>query len=146
MLALRCVGGILSKIVDVPFVVSHVELLFKSTSHSDDLERLGCAKAVAYAASVHTLPLLTHLENIAKWEYQAKAARSGIWSMIKENMSRLQVDDADSVSLRATLLLTYGYVLWYCPVDLVAQRYEQTVIRFLQPYIEAARVRFVAEC
>jgi len=30
----RCLGGVLTKVVDAQFVISHVELMFKAAEHS----------------------------------------------------------------------------------------------------------------
>lgn len=38
----RCLGGVLTKIVDNQFVISHIELLFKSVNHHNYLERQVC--------------------------------------------------------------------------------------------------------
>jgi len=35
----------------------------------------------------------------------------------------------EAANLRATILLAYGYLTWYCAVDIAAQRYEKTVIQ-----------------
>jgi hypothetical protein len=49
-------------------------------------------------------------------------------------------DDPEAVHLRATILLSFGYLTWYCPVDIVTQRYESIVIKFISPFFDAAKV------
>lgn len=48
--------------------------------------------------------------------------------------------DTEVVNLRATLVLCYGYVVYFCPADLVVQRIEQTVFPFLRQYIANCKV------
>lgn len=57
-----------------------------------------------------------------------------------KNTSQDRADNA--ADMRATLLLTYGYLLWYCPIDIVTQRYDATVARVLRPYLDGAKVTF----
>lgn len=97
----------------------------------------GCAQGVGFCASVHTDLVLTKLENVAKWEHQKKAG--GILGFIKDSMPA-RGGDGEGSSVRAAILLSYGYLLYYCPVDTVAQRLESTVLRFLKLYLEKPKV------
>lgn len=48
--------------------------------------------------------------------------------------------DSDVINLRATILLSYGYVVLYCPTEHVVQRLEQTVMPFLRQYMNNFKV------
>lgn len=49
--------------------------------------------------------------------------------------------DAEVINLRATIVLSYGYVVFYCPADQVVQRLDGTVLPFLRQYMANAQVR-----
>lgn len=84
---MRCLGGALALATNTSFVVDHLVLLFRSTSHAQQAERTGCAQAVGYCAIAHTDLVLTELENIAKWENLKKS--SGLFGFIKVKNSNL---------------------------------------------------------
>ena len=50
-------------------------------------------------------------------------------------------NDIEMTSLRATIMLCYGYLVYYCSVDIVTQRLESTVLRFLKQYLENSKVK-----
>lgn len=52
--------------------------------------------------------------------------------------------DVEMVFLRATLVLCYGYVVYYCPTEMVVQRLEQTVMPFLRQYIANCKVNLIS--
>lgn len=43
--------------------------------------------------------------------------------------------------MKATVLLAYGFVAIACPADELTQKLEATILRFLLPYFESAKVR-----
>lgn len=134
---MRCLGGVLARVTNTSFVVDHLLLMFRGASHSQHTERVGCAQAVGYCATTHTDLVLTELENVAKWEYLKKSV--GLFGFIKDAMPYKHYTDMEMVNLRATIMLTYGYVIFYCPTDVVTQRLEQTVLLFLRRYMENPR-------
>lgn len=79
---MRCLGSTLARITNTSFVVEHVLLMFRTTNHGNQTERLGCAMAIGHSAQTHTDLMLTELENVAKWEHTKKSG-SGIFSFIK---------------------------------------------------------------
>jgi hypothetical protein len=93
---------------------------------------MGCALLMGHCGQVHSDLVLTELEQIAKWEHTRKS-NAGLFSFIKDAYSK--GTDADVVNLRATIILSYGYVMLYCPVDMVVQRLEKTVLPFLRQYL-----------
>ncbi|KAK6727366.1 hypothetical protein RB195_005201 [Necator americanus] len=129
---LRCLGTALSKIALKSFVVDHLMLMFKSTQHNIPTERQGCARGVGACAATHTDLVLVELENVSKWEHAKRS--SGFFGFIKDAMPIRQYTDTEMVLLRATLMLSYGYVVQACPLDTLTQRLQQTIITFLRHY------------
>ncbi|GMR54244.1 hypothetical protein PMAYCL1PPCAC_24439, partial [Pristionchus mayeri] len=127
-LLMRALGVVLSRIANHHFVTEHIMLLFRSANHTSTRERKGCAQAIGAIGKVHTDLLLIELENVAKWEHAKK--RSGYFSFMKT-----QYTDTEMVNLRATLMLSYGYLVQGCPLESVCQYVEQTVIVFLRHYM-----------
>uniref|UniRef100_A0A0N5A8P0 Non-specific serine/threonine protein kinase n=1 Tax=Syphacia muris TaxID=451379 RepID=A0A0N5A8P0_9BILA len=140
---MECLGCVLAKITDKTFVIDHLVLLFRSVNHSVASERVGCARSVGFCAATHTDLVLTQLENITKWENMKKS--SGIFGFIKDAMPYKHYTSSEMISLRATVMLSYGYVLWNCPVDIVTEKLEQTVFIFLRNYLENSKETIVRE-
>jgi len=129
---MRCLGTTLSRITNTGFVVEHILLVFRGINHASQVERVGCAMAVGHCAQTHTDLMLTELENVAKWEHMKKSQGAGLFTMIKEAMPYGKPIDVEVLNLRATIVLSYGYLVYYCPCDVVVQRLEQTVLFFLK--------------
>lgn len=79
---MRCLGYTLSRITNTSFIIDHALLMFRSTTHSNQIERVGCAMAMGHCAQSHTDMMLTELENVAKWEHTKKSG-AGFFSIIK---------------------------------------------------------------
>ncbi|VDP24557.1 unnamed protein product [Heligmosomoides polygyrus] len=128
----RCIGTALSKIALKSFVVDHLLLMFKSSQHNLPTERQGCARGVGACAASHTELVLVELENVSKWEHAKKS--TGFFGFIKDAMPIRQYTDTEMVLLRATLMLSYGYVVQSCSLDTLTQRLQHTIIPFLRHY------------
>lgn len=48
--------------------------------------------------------------------------------------------DVELVHLRATLVLCCGFIVYFCPIESVVQRIEETVLKFLRQYVENCKV------
>ncbi|KHJ78221.1 hypothetical protein OESDEN_22159 [Oesophagostomum dentatum] len=107
-------------------------LMFKSAQHHIPTERQGCARGVGACAATHTDLVLVELENVSKWEHAKRS--SGFFGFIKDAMPIRQYTDTEMVLLRASLMLSYGYVVQACPLDTLTQRLQQTIITFLRHY------------
>uniref|UniRef100_A0AC35UAG3 DUF2428 domain-containing protein n=1 Tax=Rhabditophanes sp. KR3021 TaxID=114890 RepID=A0AC35UAG3_9BILA len=137
---LRCIGSILSYITDNNFVVEHLLLVFRSANHSNHIERIGVSMAVGYCSQSHTDLVLTELENIAKWEHLKKNS-SGFFGF----MSYKTYTDLEMINLRATLMLSYGYLMINCPTETIVQRLEKTVLVFLRIYMGNTKQEIVVK-
>lgn len=78
---------------------------------------------------------------LAKWEHSKKSG-SSLFTYLKE-ATYGKSDVEEVANLRATIVLSYGYVMLYCPVDLVVQRLEKTVLPFLRQYLASFKVFFI---
>uniref|UniRef100_A0AC35ER57 Uncharacterized protein n=1 Tax=Panagrolaimus sp. PS1159 TaxID=55785 RepID=A0AC35ER57_9BILA len=127
----------------VPFLTDTV-LIFRTMNHSNMIERRGCAIAVGECSRHHTSLMLTGIENIAKWEHSKKAS-GGLFGFIKEAYHRGS-PDAQAIFFRATIVLSYGYLVNVSPIDFLPQRLDQTVLPFLRQYmVESKNVVVVRE-
>lgn len=57
----------------------------------------------------------------------------------------LKIENAMDCGIWASfqLIILLGYVVYYCPTDVVTQRLEQTVLVFLRRYMENPKVAFI---
>lgn len=137
---MKCLGFTLSKITTDQFVKEHIILIFRGTNHSNQIERKGCASAVGYCSKQHAPLMLTELENIAKWEHSKKNT-SGFIGFIKDAMPYSKTIDTQAIFLRATIVLSYGYLVLLSQADYLPQRLEKTVLPFLRQYMADCKVR-----
>lgn len=54
-------------------------------------------------------------------------------------------NDIEISNMKATIMLCYGYVTLYCPVNVLTQKLETVILRFLVPYLETSKVRYMAD-
>uniref|UniRef100_A0A914H3L8 Non-specific serine/threonine protein kinase n=1 Tax=Globodera rostochiensis TaxID=31243 RepID=A0A914H3L8_GLORO len=159
---MRCLGCTLARVHAPQFITEHLSLLFRQTQHGVTPERVGCAQAMGHCAASldHADLVLTELENIAKWEHTKKGISSGvggagasggssssgggILSYIRDYSFGRTVD-AEVLNLRSTLVLSYGYVVFYCPPEGLILRLQQTVLPFLRQYTATAKETIVRE-
>uniref|UniRef100_A0A914LD95 Uncharacterized protein n=1 Tax=Meloidogyne incognita TaxID=6306 RepID=A0A914LD95_MELIC len=139
---MRCLGCTLARIEDPTFIKEHLYFLFRHTQHSSIIERVGCAIATGHCASVldHADLVLTELENVSKWEHmkegkkQSGGSSAGFLSFIKDSLPYGRSVDAEILNLRATIVLSFGYVCFYCPTEGLVLRLQNTVLPFLRQY------------
>ncbi|CAK5088173.1 unnamed protein product [Meloidogyne enterolobii] len=139
---MRCLGCTLARIEDPTFIKEHLYFLFRHTQHSSIIERIGCAIATGHCASVldHADLVLTELENVSKWEHmkegkkQSGGSSAGFLSFIKDSLPYGRSVDAEILNLRATIVLSFGYVCFYCPTEGLVLRLQNTVLPFLRQY------------
>lgn len=133
----KLLGVVLSRVKNAQFVVDHLDLMLRNVNHCNIVERCGCAQGLGHCASLHTDIVLTKLENQAKLEFQKKP--TGLLAFLKDNMPMKNEPDAEMVCLKATIMLSFGYVVFYCPQKSLAQKLESIVLRFLAPYFRTAK-------
>ncbi|KAH9515723.1 Maestro heat-like repeat-containing protein member 1 [Bulinus truncatus] len=129
--AFKCLGIIMRKSTKKEFVEKHLELIFNTVKHQDQIEREGCAIAVGYTASSHLDTVLARLEKVAKNDMTKKS--SGLLGILKDK------SDVNVEQVKATLMLCYGYVALYSPPSLIVSRMEATILRSISPYFSTVK-------
>ncbi len=103
-------------------------------NHNYQVERDGCAVGLGYCASVHLDTVLQKLETFAKNEIKKS---TGLFSNI---MKESKTNDPELV--KATLVLSYGYVTLYAAEDLIISRLEANILRSITGFSQNAKVLF----
>ncbi|CAL1544099.1 unnamed protein product [Lymnaea stagnalis] len=129
--AFKCLGIVMRKSSKKDFVEKHLEIIFSTVKHLDQVEREGCAIAVGYTASSHLDTVLYKLEKVAKNDMTKKS--SGILGILKDK-SEVNVEQ-----VKATLMLCYGFVALYSPPSLIVSRMEATILRSISPYFPTVK-------
>nr|CAG4715342.1 unnamed protein product [Naegleria fowleri] len=121
---LSTVGLIIQKSQLKQFIHSAVERCFKITDHTNDEERLGCARGLGQAAVNHCDTVLAQLQNVMK----APEKKTGFFARNTGN----EVTHFE----RATAMLSYGYVSMLTPLSLITSRVEVHIIKNMIPILK----------
>ncbi|XP_071092263.1 maestro heat-like repeat-containing protein family member 1 [Haliotis cracherodii] len=126
----KCLGIIMRKSTKKDFVAKHLDLLFSTVKHTEQVEKEGCAIAVGFSAASHLDAVLTKLEAVAKNDTAKKS--TGILSVFKGS------DKSEGVpeKVKSTIMLCYGFVALYSPPSLIVSRMEATILRTIAPYFQ----------
>ncbi|XP_056020899.1 maestro heat-like repeat-containing protein family member 1 isoform X2 [Ostrea edulis] len=122
----KCLGVIMRKSTKKDFVNKHLDLIFSTVKHTDQVEREGAAIAMGFCAASHLDPVLGKLDSVAKNDMVQKSG--GLFKFIKDK------SEADIERIKATLMLCYGYVALFSPVSLIVSRMEATILRSITPH------------
>ena len=79
-------------------------------------------------ASSHLDTVLLKLENLSKNE--SKKSSGGLFS----NLLNTKTSSGNPDQIKATIVLTYGYVTFYAPKDLIISRLEANILRSVSGY------------
>ena len=88
----------------------------------------GCAISFGYTSSSHLDTVLLKLENLSKGE--SKKASGGIFSGLLSSKTSLGSPE----QMKATIVLSYGFVTFYAPKDLIISRLEANILRSVSGY------------
>jgi len=127
----KCIGIVLRKTSTTDFVREHLNLIFSTVDHSNDIEREGCAMALGFCGASHLDQCLVKLEEVTKTDMVRRS--SGFMGFIKDKT------EADVDRIKCTVALSYGYVIFYGPSGLITSRLETNVLRVLTPYFTTAK-------
>lgn len=127
----KCLGVVLRKIGTTDFIREHLNLIFSSVDHTNQTEREGCAVGVGFCAASHLDQCLMKLEEVTKTQMVRKA--TGFMGLIKDK------SEADVERIKSTVMLCYGYVVFYGPPGLVSARLESNVMRVINPHFTTVR-------
>ena len=88
----------------------------------------GCGISYGYTASSHLDTVLLKLENLSKNE--TKKTSGGLFS----GLLNTKTSSGNPDQIKATIALTYGYVTFYAPKDLIISRLEANILRSVSGY------------
>ncbi|ELT91566.1 hypothetical protein CAPTEDRAFT_173785 [Capitella teleta] len=131
----KCLGIIMRISSKKDFVSHHLDTLFSTVKHANQVEREGCAVGLGYAAASHLDIVTTKLDLIAKRKSDS-TRKSGILSFIKDFGSGSELDD----QTKATILLCYGYVALYAPPHLIISRLQTQILVAINPHLTNAKL------
>ncbi|EDQ91217.1 uncharacterized protein MONBRDRAFT_31461 [Monosiga brevicollis MX1] len=133
----KCLGVVLRKSAKKDFIETHLDKVFLSVDHNSQVEREGCAKGIGFAASSHLDIVIERLQALQKQEMVRKS--TGFLGMMKDK------SESDVNRIKATLMLTYGYVTFYAPPQLITSRIEVNILATIMPHFANPRERLVKE-
>jgi len=133
----KCLGVIMRKSTKKDFINTHLELIYKSVDHSIQIEREGCARAYGYCASSHIDSVIERLAEISRTDLVRKS--TGFLGMSKDKT------EAEVARIKATVMLSYGYVALYSPPDLITSRIEVNILATINPQFGNVRETIVKE-
>ncbi|RDD47071.1 Maestro heat-like repeat-containing protein family member 1 [Trichoplax sp. H2] len=121
----KCIGVILRKTTNKAYVEKQLNIMFSSVNHTNQTEREGCAMGMGFASYAHLDAVLQKLEDVPKREMVRKS--TGFMGFMKDK------SEADVERIKSTLILSYGYVTYYSPVNLITSRIEVNILRVINP-------------
>ncbi|XP_066933993.1 maestro heat-like repeat-containing protein family member 1 [Clytia hemisphaerica] len=127
----KCLGVILRKIGTTDFIREHLNLIFSTVDHNNQVEREGCAVGIGFCAASHLDQCLMKLEEVTKTQMIRKA--TGFMGLMKDKT------EADVERIKCTVMLCYGYVVFYGPPGLICSRLEANVLRVINPHLTSAK-------
>eukprot|EP00049_Salpingoeca_infusionum_P022643 m.7920 g.7920 ORF g.7920 m.7920 type:complete len:1638 (-) comp5302_c0_seq1:139-5052(-) len=130
-------GVVLRKCTKRDFIEEHLEKLFMAVNHTSQVQREGCAKGFGFAASSHLDSVIEVLNRVAKREMTRNP--TGFLGLMKDK-SELEV-----ARVKATAMLTYGYVTFYAPPSMVVSRIEVNILAAILPNLGNAKFNEVKE-
>ncbi len=123
----KCLGVLMRKSVHKQFVQSHLDMMFSTVKHSNQVERevrvyvgeggmvllrgcrtpQGCAIGAGFCAASHLDTVVGKLEQVTKEDMVRKS--KGFFGFSKDK------SEADVERIKATIMLCYGYVTFHSP-------------------------------
>ncbi|KJE96498.1 hypothetical protein CAOG_06818 [Capsaspora owczarzaki ATCC 30864] len=134
---LRCIGVCMKKSTNKNFIKTHLDIMFNSIDHKDQVEREGVAQGFGFAASSHLDTVIEKLQTVTKTDMVRKS--SGFFGMVKDK------SEIDVERLRATVMLGFGYTALYAPSNLITSRIDVSIFNIIIPQFATIRETFVRE-
>ena len=132
--AIKCLGMILSKTTNKKTIDRLMDVIFTSVVHTNQLEREGFAIGYGYIASQHLDAVLSKLEGFAK------GGGGGGGGEAKKSLGLFSTflgggKSSENEQLKSSIVLAYGYITQYAPIDLILSRLEANILRTLSEYV-----------
>ena len=147
----KCLGLLLRQSQSKKLVDTTIAALFVTVDHNDQLQREGCAVGFGYAAATHLDQILQKLDMILKGKplnddkvqesstaVAPKKTKGFFGGSSSSSASSAAAKPADEKT-KSTVMLAYGNVCFYAPVDLITSRMEATILRSLTPHFSTAK-------
>ncbi|XP_075265084.1 maestro heat-like repeat-containing protein family member 1 [Convolutriloba macropyga] len=144
----KCLGFVLRQSQSKKLVDKVVADILGTVDHLDQHQREGFAVGLGHAAATHLDQILDKLDCILKGkpleepkvpenQPQQTKKRFGLSSSSSSTPKQTvkQVDD----KLKATVMLAYGNVCFYAPIDLITSRMEASILKSLNPHFASAK-------
>ena len=132
--ALKQLGLVLQKLSHKSFINTQLDLMFKSTNHTNDIERLGCAQGFGYCAATHLdLALEKNQEQLGKPKSQEK--KGGFFGGFFSGDS----GPPPGEKVR-TAMLAFGYITAYASPKLITSRLEVTILVSMRPQLQKKNI------
>ncbi|XP_008462510.1 protein SHOOT GRAVITROPISM 6 isoform X1 [Cucumis melo] len=116
----RCLGILLQKINDRPYVHDKIDLMYKQANIAVPTNRLGLAKAMGLVASSHLDTVLEKLKDIL--DNMGHSFFQRFLSFFSDGFKKEESDD-----IHAALALMYGYAAKYAPSTVIEARIDALV-------------------
>ena len=133
--ALKQLGLILQKLNHKEFIRRKLELMFTSTNHANDEERMGCAQGFGYCSATHLDMALEKVQEQLKPKQPEKKKSSGFFS----NLFSSDAPKGPPEEIVRTCMLCFGYITAYAPPKLITSRLEVTILVSMRPYLESKK-------
>eukprot|EP00117_Sycon_ciliatum_P004055 scpid12251/ scgid8580/ HEAT repeat-containing protein 7A len=127
----KCIGVVMRKSTNKQFIADHLNLIFSTVKHTSQVEREGCAIALGFCAASHLDMAIEKLEFVTRNDMIRKS--TGILGLMKDK------SEADVERIKSTVMLCYGYVTLFAPIDLITSRVEVNILRCINPHFANVR-------
>ncbi|KAG9472874.1 hypothetical protein GDO78_016069 [Eleutherodactylus coqui] len=117
----KCIGSSLGACANRELVRKELQELLTSARYQDETDREGLAVAFGICSTHHLDDSLDKLSEFLKSDIMKK--NTGIFNLFKDRA------DGDLEKIKSALILCYGYVAVYAPIELVLPRIESDILR-----------------
>ncbi|XP_041034313.1 maestro heat-like repeat-containing protein family member 1 [Carcharodon carcharias] len=117
----KCLGIVLQLAQNQEVVKKTLHEMLQTVHHDKDLEREGIAIGIGHCAHTHLDITLTILKDCSKLNIFKKTA--SFYQIMKDQGS------IEIMKVRSTLILCYGYLIWYSPKQLILPRLETDILQ-----------------
>ncbi|XP_043536063.1 maestro heat-like repeat-containing protein family member 1 [Chiloscyllium plagiosum] len=117
----KCLGIVLQLTQNQEMVKKKLHEMFQIVCHGEDLEREGAAIGIGQCSHIHLDISLTMLKNCSRLNIFKKTA--SFYQIMKDQGS------IEVMKVKSTLILSYGYVIWFSQKELILPRLETDILQ-----------------
>ena len=134
--ALKQLGLVLQKLNHKQFIRTQLDLMFSSTNHANDAERLGCAQGFGYCAATHLDIALEKVQDQLGGKKKEEKKKGGFFDSFFSGGSSAP-PSGDKVR---TAMLVFGYITAYSSPKLITSRLEVTILVSMRPQLQKKNI------